>query len=93
MKICWILASLSAASLAAGCVTTNLAPGAAQVNITRNAADVAACAAVGNIPQGLYSSDTAGNETVGLGGDTLFVTTENHTGTILGGIAYRCPAK
>jgi hypothetical protein len=92
MNIRWIF-GLGAATLAAGCVTTNLAPGAAQVNITKSAADVAACTAVGNIPQGIYSSDTAGNETVGLGGNTLFVTTANNTGTILGGIAYRCPAK
>jgi hypothetical protein len=81
------------ASLAAGCVTTNLAPGAAQVNITRNAADVAACTAVGNIPQGLYSSDSAGNETVGRSGNTFFVTSENLTGAIFSGIAYSCPSK
>ena len=92
MNVRWIFA-LTAASLAAGCVTTNMAPGAAQVNITRNAADVAACTAVGNLPPGGYSSDTASNETVGLNGNTLFVTSENLTATILGGIAYRCPAK
>jgi hypothetical protein len=87
------LYALIAASLAAGCVTINLAPGAAQVNITRNPADVAACTAVGNLPQNMHTPDSARNETVGLGGNTLFVTTEGTTGAILGGIAYRCPPK
>jgi hypothetical protein len=74
----------------------SLAPGADKVRITKNASDVADCSAVGNITlprnaQGQAESldvDTEfRNQTVGLGGNTAFVTSS------IGGqaVAYRCP--
>jgi hypothetical protein len=81
------LYTLAITTLTAGCATTVLAPGAAQVRIVRNAADVAACTAVGNVSPG----QDPRNLTVGLGGNTLFVTTENSLGAIFNGVAYRCP--
>ena len=85
------LYSLAITTLTAGCVTTALAPGASQVKIVRNAADVAACTAVGNVLAAVQAGEDARNSTVGLGGNTLFVTTENSLGTIFNGVAYRCP--
>jgi hypothetical protein len=85
------LYALGISVLATGCVTTTFAPGAADVTIARNAADVAACTAMGNIGPGLYNEDSVRNLTIGLGGNTFFVTSENHTATIGSGIAYRCP--
>ena len=74
----------------------SLAPGADKVRITNHASDVAACNAVGNInlprnAQGQIDSLDADtefrNQTVGLGGNTAFVTS-----TVLGqAVAYRCP--
>jgi hypothetical protein len=81
------LYTLAITTLTAGCATTALAPGAAQVKIVRNAADVAACTAVGNVSQG----PDPRNLTVGLGGNTLFVTAETFAGVIGSGVAYRCP--
>ena len=80
---------LTIATLTAGCVTTALAPGAAQVKIVRNTADVAACTAVGNVVPDARKAEDARNLTVGLGGNTIFVTTESF-GTIINGVAYRC---
>jgi hypothetical protein len=85
------LYTLAITTLTAGCVTTALAPGAAQVKIVRNAADVAACTAVGNVLGDVQKGEDVRNSTVGLGGNTIFVTTENVTGTIYNGVAYRCP--
>jgi hypothetical protein len=86
------LYTLAITTLTAGCVTTALAPGAAQVKIVRKAADVAACTAVGNVSANVQgAAEDARNLTVGLGGNTIFVTTENLTGIIYSGVAYRCP--
>jgi hypothetical protein len=82
--------------LLAGCVTPALAPGASDVKIVRNAADVAACTAVGNFRQPPGEFVDPRNEIVGLGGNTLFVT-EQTIGiaagprTIVSGVAYHCP--
>ena len=84
------LYTLAITTLTAGCVTTALAPGAAQVKIVRSGADVAACTAVGNVVPEPQKLQDARNLTVGLGGNTLFVTSES-LGTILNGVAYRCP--
>ena len=68
----------------AGCVTA--VPGAEKVKITRSAADVSGCTAVGNISaQAMANLDpvVAQNQAVGLGADVVF-----NTG--LGGVAYRC---
>jgi len=83
--------------VSAGCVgtvvsTVALAPGADQVKLTHNVADVASCTAVGNVT-GL--SDRIGtldiepllrNRTIGLGGNTVFLTNGEQEG-----VAYRCP--
>jgi hypothetical protein len=76
----------------AGCVTatTALAPGAASVRIVRNEADVASCTAVGNVVQPPNQSVDMRNLTVGIGGDTLFVTNGLSNNYIAAGVAYRC---
>ena len=77
----------------------SLAPGADKVHITKNASDVSACSAVGNIQVPLNAQgdvDIANsdaelrNQTVGLGGNTAFVTS-SPLGVDVQGIAYRCP--
>jgi hypothetical protein len=79
-------------TLAAGCVTTTLAPGAAQVRIVHTPSDVAGCKAVGNVGGELPKSFAdAQNLTVGLGGNTLFVTKQDFGGSFLNGVAYQCP--
>jgi len=64
-----------------------LAPGADRVKLTRNAADEAGCKAVGNVstPLDYDHDDRLRNETVGLGGNAVFLT------STLEGVAYRCP--
>jgi hypothetical protein len=80
--------------LVSACVT--LAPGADKVRITRNAPDVATCVAVGNIKasrdahgnvDGFNAENEIRNQTVGLSGNTAFVTSPFLTE----GVAYRCP--
>jgi hypothetical protein len=83
--------AIVATTLIGGCVTTTPAPGAAQVRIVRNAADVVGCKAVGNVVVDPQKGGDARNLTVGLGGNTLFVTTEAFTGLIINGVAYSCP--
>ena len=75
-----------------GCVTptTALAPGAAAVRIVRSEADVASCTAVGNVKQPPDQVLDMRNLTVGVGGDTLFVTDGLSNGSIAAGVAYRC---
>jgi hypothetical protein len=83
-----------------GCVTTTtaLAPGAESVRIVRGQADVASCTAVGNVRQPPDQNVDMRNLTVGVGGDTLFVTEEltpitgsaNVYTYIKSGVAYRC---
>jgi hypothetical protein len=81
------------------CVT--LAPGADKVRITKNAADVAACSAVGNVntsggaqgpSQIVDSSIELRNQALGLGGNVVFV-----TAAVLGvpgeGVVLRLPKK
>jgi len=87
-----VLSLIVAASLLlpAGCVTTALAPGAADVQTVRSAADVASCTAVGNVRQPPDQNVDMRNLTVGVGGNTLFVT-EEASGIVKAGVAYRCP--
>lgn len=87
-----VLSLVAAATLLqlAGCVTTALAPGAADVRVVRSAADVASCTAVGNVRQPPDLNADMRNMTVGVGGNTLFVTEES-TNLIRAGVAYRCP--
>jgi hypothetical protein len=91
-------AAAATALFLTGCAvtTSTLAPGAASVRIVRNEADVASCTAVGNVRQPPDQSVDMRNLTVGIGGDTLFVTeeTKNTVGSaydyIQSGVAYRC---
>jgi hypothetical protein len=87
--------SMSAATITlmtAGCVTVTaaLAPGAAAVRIVRSEADVASCTAVGNVRQPPDQNVDMRNLTVGVGGDTLFVTEGLSNHYIVAGVAYRC---
>jgi hypothetical protein len=83
--------------LLSACVS--LAPGADKVRITKVAADVSTCTAVGNIKgqrdaQGQPDIPNADaelrNQTIGLGGNTAFVTSAP-LGVPVEGVAYRCP--
>jgi len=82
------------------CAPYVLAPGAADVRLTKVAADVAGCTAVGNIqvPKDSDGSDLRNaegrlkNQTIGLGGNAALVT-ESVLGTPTTGVAYRCPPK
>jgi hypothetical protein len=77
------------AALSTGCVIQSamtLVPGAAQVKITTNLADIAGCTAVGYIPTrdiNIPDQRVAQNEAVPLNADVVF-----NTG--YGGVAYRC---
>jgi hypothetical protein len=73
-----------------GCVTAALAPGAAEVRIVRSEADIVSCTAAGNVRQPPDQNVDMRNLTVGVGGNTLFVT-EGAGDIIISGVAYRCP--
>jgi hypothetical protein len=77
----------------AACVTVALAPGAEKVKITKNASDVASCKPVGNVKSLLDGDEainaTLQNQTLGLGGNTVFVT--GAAGQSVAGVAYSCP--
>ena len=87
-----VLCLMLAAVVLVACSCAVLAPGADRVKFTQNAADVAGCKVVGNV-SGLfrvgdsqfYSEDQLRNRTVGLDGNTVFLTTQAE------GVAYRCP--
>jgi hypothetical protein len=88
----WKLVVLAICAIVAGCATVPLSPGAEQVKVTRHAADVAACASVGNLstPSMMMTDPDAErqmqNETLGLGGNVLLLSSSvSRTG-----IAYRC---
>jgi hypothetical protein len=93
------MAVVATTLMVAGCQTTTtvLAPGAASVRIVRSEADIASCKAVGNVRQPPDQAVDMRNLTVGVGGDTLFVTEETKTKQVVGsydyivsGVAYRC---
>jgi hypothetical protein len=77
------------AALSTGCVVQSamtLVPGAAQVKITTNLADIAGCTPVGNIPTAdinIPDQRVAQNDAVGLNANVVF-------STGYGGVAYRC---
>lgn len=77
----------------AGCVNIALAPGAEKVKITKSASNVASCKPVGNVlskPMGPTATNAdLQNKTLGLGGNTIFVTGAN--GDSVEGVAYSCP--
>jgi hypothetical protein len=75
-----------------------LAPGAEQVKVTKTAGDVANCKAVGNLSNinGGNLTDAgqriARNQAIGLGGDTIFDTsnTFQESQGVVEGVVYRC---
>jgi hypothetical protein len=74
-----------------GCVSTPQAPGADLVKITRSAADVAGCTAMGNI--NVTAGGEPRNQAVGLAGNVVFDTTPSGAaalGNWTTGIVYRC---
>jgi hypothetical protein len=85
-----------AAILLSACVSTPLAPGAAEVKVTRVTADVASCKALGNLDLDAAAAgiDNTKNHAIGLGGDTVLDTTPTSflgTTTLLRtGVIYRC---
>jgi len=83
------LFGIAICALANGCVSYAPAPGADRVQLIRNPADVAMCTAVGNVDWQRGHADVR-NLTVGLGGNAIFVTSEQN-GFVLTGVAYRCP--
>jgi len=71
------------------------------VQITKDAADVSGCTAVGNVntlgsaqgPSQIADSSTVlRNQAVGLGGNVIFVTSATF-GVPDQGVAYRCPGR
>jgi hypothetical protein len=97
MKSARIVVVLAAISVSA-CVSTPLAPGAAQVKVTRVAADVSSCKALGDIDLDAAAAgiDNAKNHAIGLGGDTILDTTPTSiygtTQLLRTGVIYRCGA-
>ena len=95
MKSVPIAVVLAAISVSA-CVSTPLAPGAAQVKVTRVAADVSSCKALGNIDLDAAAAgiDNAKNHAIGLGGDTVLDTTPTdiygNIQWLRTGVVYRC---
>jgi hypothetical protein len=90
----YVALPLALCLLSAGCAeSVPLAPGAENVTVTHNEADVASCTAVGNVvgvTDTNYVTDERRemrNQAVGLGGDTLLLTRERDPPT---GTAYRC---
>ena len=75
-----------------------LAPGAEHVKVTKNAGDVANCQAVGNLSNvnGGNVTDAgqriARNQAIGLGGNTIFDTsnTFQESQGVVEGVVYRC---
>jgi hypothetical protein len=92
VSIAVVLAVISVSA----CVSTPLAPGAAQVTVTRVAADVSGCKALGNIDLDAAAAgiDNAKNHAIGLGGDTVLDTTPTSiygtTEILRTGVIYRC---
>lgn len=81
------------------CTPLVLAPGAAQVRVTDQPAEVASCTAVGNmrVPEDangmvdvIRAVRNLQNQTIGLGGNVAFVT-DGSPKFPQAGIAYKCP--
>jgi hypothetical protein len=90
------IAVVLAAIAVSACVSTPLAPGAAQVKVTRVAADVSSCKPLGNIDldEAAAGIDNAKNHAIGVGGDTVLDTTPTSiygtTMLLRTGVIYRC---
>jgi hypothetical protein len=83
-------------SLVALTACTTLAPGAADVTVTRDAATVTTCKALGSVhsvpPYILPNDDLKQikNRSIGMGADTVLITGPRLISTA--GVAYRCKA-
>jgi hypothetical protein len=92
MRLFYRLSALVAlGTVMTACVTVALVPGADRIQLTRNVGDVTACKAVGNVRASDSPFDfepTIRNQAVGLGADTVFVSTDN--GQEEAGVAYKC---
>lgn len=88
--------------LAASCVTNKPLPGAAQVRVTRNQADVAKCRELGSVflkTAGRFTDsnvavDQLRGETAKLGGNSLLLLDDRvftPSGVPESGMAYSCP--
>ena len=89
-----IAAAAVTITLLSGCVTT-LAPGASEIVVTRNPADVVHCNPLGSIQGGpgeFPGNDIKDlrNQAVGGGADTVLITSPIFTNSGAGGLAYRC---
>jgi hypothetical protein len=93
MKAILMISMVTAYALVSfGCVTVALAPGADQVRLTQNPADVASCKAVGNVKTPLSGVDAVPsirNQAVGLGANAIFITRDLNGA--MEGVAYHCP--
>ena len=85
----------------AACTPFVLAPGAAEIQVTKTAGEVAGCAPVGNLQvpkdaNGVIDAaravDHLKNQTIGLGGNVAFVT-EGTLRMPQVGVAYNCPSR
>jgi hypothetical protein len=93
-----IVAIVSLLLLMDACADTRPAPGAAEIRLTKDAADVAKCQAVGNIAvpkeNGVVNMASAKtqfqNQAVGFGANIGLVT-EGLLFAPAAGVAYRCP--
>lgn len=98
LRLCGRFIVISLLTAAAGCVTVTSAPGASQVRLTQNSAEVAGCTPVGNIhlspnDQGFSSGVMFRNRVVGFGGNTGLVTKAILASQPIEGIAYRCHSR
>lgn len=90
------IAVVLAAIAVSACVSIPLAPGAAQVKVTRVPAEDSSCKALGNIDLDAAAAgiDNAKNHSIGLGGDTVLDTTPTSiyctTELLRTGVIYRC---
>ena len=90
-RVVWMSAALLISIAESACVSAPQAPGADLVKITRSAADLAGCAAMGNID--FSAGGEPRNLAVGLGGNVVFDTTPSGAaalGNWTTGIVYRC---
>ncbi len=101
--------ALALSLLAAGCVTTQLTPGAEQVRVTSNADAVRGCKLVGELRGADHMSGGLGgqgaaeenamrrlkNEAAAKGADTVLIVTSttNTSGSTIRGEGYRCAGK
>jgi hypothetical protein len=83
------------------CTPFVLAPGAAQVQLTKASGEVDGCTPVGNllVPKNadgsidiLHALGQLQNQTIGLGGNVAFVT-EGTLRLPKAGVAYKCPSR